>query len=155
VKLLDQDEKRRQETRRAEAHARTIECPCCKVAVGAPCVIPTSGRKRHYHTIRVIRAFRAHKGTDCHPPESPWGALYGTTACYLTTDGREVWMHRKGQAVRFYDVDGWQVGPEQTNIAPAVAYAIAQDWRNLHIPQWLDEQGRRDTHDANARRRKP
>jgi hypothetical protein len=150
-----EDEKRRQEAQRGEAHARTVACPVstCNAAVGASCVT-ASGHKRHYHTGRVVYAFRAHKVDGGHTPSNPWGKLYGATPCYLTTDGRQVWMHRKGQAVRFYDADGWQVGPEQTNVAPAVAFAIAADWRNLHVPAWLDEQGRRDTHEANARKGK-
>ncbi len=41
-------------------------------------------------------------------------------------------MWRKGQRVRFYTPNGRQVGPEQANVAPAVAYAMAKGW----IPDW-------------------
>jgi hypothetical protein len=41
-------------------------------------------------------------------------------------------MYRKGQRVRFYDERGRQVGPEQSNVAPAVAYAQSQGWRSLN-----------------------
>ena len=57
-----------------------------------------------------------------------WGAPYITEPAYLTPDGL-VWMRRKGQRVRFYNAYGAQVGPEQDNVAPAVAYAHTQGWR--------------------------
>jgi hypothetical protein len=41
----------------------------------------------------------------------------------------EVWMWRKGQRVRWYDAEGNQVGPEQSNVAPAMAYALSRGWR--------------------------
>lgn len=33
--------------------------------------------------------------------------------------------------VRFYDAKRRQVGPEQSNVAPAIAYAMAKGWRSL------------------------
>ena len=60
--------------------------------------------------------------------ESDWGKPYGGDGpAYNTPDG-PVWMRRKGQAVRFFDTDGNQVGPEQRNVAPASAYAQEQGW---------------------------
>lgn len=61
------------------------------------------------------------------PTNVAWGELYGHSP-YQTNDGRLVWMFRKTQAVRFYDEDGVQVGPEQRNVAPAICYAIAHRW---------------------------
>lgn len=55
-----------------------------------------------------------------------WGEPY-TDEPYRTEVGL-VWMWRKGQRVRFYTEQGVQVGPEQANVAPAVAYAVSQGW---------------------------
>jgi hypothetical protein len=63
------------------------------------------------------------------PPSPGWGQIYGGgTPSYLTNDGTPVWMFRRGQRVRFYDGVGNQVGPEQGNVAPAIAYAHDQRW---------------------------
>lgn len=59
----------------------------------------------------------------------PWGEPYGTNPAYVTPDG-PVWLRRKGQRTRFYDATGERVGPEQTNVAPAVCYAFAQGWQH-------------------------
>lgn len=72
------------------------------------------------------------------PKDPGFGSIYGGSApAYVTTDGVEVWMWRKGQKVRFYTADGTQVGPEQPNVAPAVAYALSNGWTDpgLNI-QW-------------------
>lgn len=58
--------------------------------------------------------------------EKGWNP-YGSP--YTTPSGRRVQMYRKGQRVRFYDDQGRRVGPEQSNVAPAVAYAQYQHWR--------------------------
>jgi len=58
-----------------------------------------------------------------------FGKPYGGNLPYVTTDGDEVFMYRKGHAVRFFDGEGNQVGPEQSNVAPALAYAQSQGWR--------------------------
>lgn len=60
-------------------------------------------------------------------PQPGWGAPYGESAACWTEDG-PVWMFRKGQRVRFYDATGYQRGPEQSNVAPAVAYAHSRGW---------------------------
>jgi hypothetical protein len=60
-------------------------------------------------------------------PQPGWGAPYGDSVAYWTEDG-PVWIFRKGQRVRFYDTTGAQRGPEQGNIAPAVAFALSQGW---------------------------
>jgi len=57
-----------------------------------------------------------------------WGEIWGSTRPIITDTGLEVLMYRKGQRVRFYSLEGEQVGPEQTNVAPAVAYAMARGW---------------------------
>ncbi len=56
-----------------------------------------------------------------------WGKPYG--AGFQTPYGR-VWMMRKGVRVRFFDEEGNQVGPEHSNVAPAVAYAMSKGWRD-------------------------
>lgn len=50
---------------------------------------------------------------------------------YRTDAGEVVTMYRRGQHVRFYTADGRQVGPEQSNVAPAVAYTMAHGWMYL------------------------
>jgi hypothetical protein len=65
---------------------------------------------------------------DIVPPEPGWGERYsGPCPAYQSPEG-PVWMFRKGQRVCFYNDDGLQVGPEQSNVAPAVAYAISHGW---------------------------
>lgn len=65
------------------------------------------------------------------PKDPGFGTIYGSpeTPSYLTPKG-PVWMWRKGQKVRFYTKDGEQVGPEQRNVAPAMAFADEQGWKN-------------------------
>ena len=58
-----------------------------------------------------------------------FGKPYGTP--FRTQDGKIVQMWRKGQRVRFYAQNGVQVGPEQTNVAPATAYALDRGWESL------------------------
>ena len=58
-----------------------------------------------------------------------FGRAYGGSPAYITGDGVAVTMYRNGRnKVRFYTTDGQQIGPEQSNVAPAVAFAIAQGW---------------------------
>lgn len=62
-----------------------------------------------------------------------WGDPYGgDSPSYTTREGVPVRMRRKGQRVRFFDPRGLQVGPEQPNVAPAVAYAMSQGWRSTN-----------------------
>ena len=63
-----------------------------------------------------------------------FGAIYGDpeTPAYITDHG-PVWMWRKGQRVRFYTAEGEQVGPEQNNVAPAVAAAMSAGWINVRM----------------------
>lgn len=58
-----------------------------------------------------------------------FGKPYGGGVPYVTVDGAEIFMYRKGRAVRFFDSEGSQVGPEQSNVAPAIAYANSRGWR--------------------------
>lgn len=61
-----------------------------------------------------------------------WGEPYAKGTGYITDDGRYVEIHRgKHNRTRFYDTDGNQVGPEQLNVAPAVAYAISMNWKSV------------------------
>lgn len=65
-------------------------------------------------------------------PNWPGSRTYaGPGPAYMTHRG-PVWMHRNGRnKVRFYDILGVQVGPEQSNVAPAVAYAHAHRWESI------------------------
>ena len=56
-----------------------------------------------------------------------WGRQYGTEG--IETPAGRVFMYRKGQRVRFYTSEGEQIGPEQSNVAPAIAYALTHGWR--------------------------
>ncbi len=62
--------------------------------------------------------------------EPDFGKPYAESDPYVTPDGDEVFMYRKGQKVRFFDARGNQIGPEQSNVAPAVAYARSRGWRS-------------------------
>lgn len=64
-------------------------------------------------------------------PKEPVNPGFGKPYAGVSYDvgGRRVSMWRKDQSVRFYDDDGEQIGPEQSNVAPAVAYAYSQGWR--------------------------
>ncbi len=64
---------------------------------------------------------------------APWGEIYGGQAQYRTRRGAIRWMCRKGQKVRFYSDDSSQVGPEQPNVAAAVAWALKQGWRDSTV----------------------
>lgn len=57
---------------------------------------------------------------------SAWGEPYGEP--WTTDTGAVATMRRKGQRVRWYGADGEQIGPEQSNVGPACAYALAHGW---------------------------
>lgn len=59
-----------------------------------------------------------------------WGKEYAAGSYFLTPDQKKVRMFRKGTRVRFYTDGGEQVGPEQANVGPAVAYALAHGWKD-------------------------
>lgn len=65
-----------------------------------------------------------------------FGALYGqpNRPSYITDHGESVWMWRRGQRVRFYTADARQIGPEHTNVFPAVVWAHA-------TPGWTPPEG--------------
>lgn len=65
-------------------------------------------------------------------PDVNWGSPYPQSVSYNTPDG-PVWMRRRGQRVRYYNAAGDQVGPEHSNVAPAVGYAQQQGWLNPHL----------------------
>lgn len=70
---------------------------------------------------------------DAAAPDPGWGEPYGALAYWTQgCPGTPLWMFRKGQRVRFYDSNGQQVGPEQANVAPAVAYARSQRWMSAN-----------------------
>jgi len=62
------------------------------------------------------------------PTNVAFGSCYGRP---YRAGGRIVWLFRKGQRVRFFNNRGEQVGAEQRNVAPAVAFAISQGWVQL------------------------
>lgn len=60
--------------------------------------------------------------------EPGWGKPYGGDEPWITPRGGQRWMYRKGQRVRFFDSRGRQVGPEQSNVVPAIAAAFSMGW---------------------------
>lgn len=62
------------------------------------------------------------------PEPTEWGTPYPQSGpSYMSPEG-PIWMRRKGQRVRLFSASGEQVGPEQRNVAPAVAFAISRGW---------------------------
>ena len=62
-----------------------------------------------------------------------FGQVYGGPGPhYITRERQEVTMYRKHQAVRFYTDAGEQVGPEQSNVCGAIAYAMCHKWYSTH-----------------------
>lgn len=57
-----------------------------------------------------------------------WGKPYGGAQNIRTDEGVLVTMYRNRCRVRFYDANGQQVGPEQSNVAPAIAAAMQAGW---------------------------
>jgi hypothetical protein len=59
---------------------------------------------------------------------------------YRTQEGRILSMRRGPRnKTRFIDVaTGDQIGPEQSNIFPAVCAAAAAGWWDLDAPDWLN-----------------
>ena len=55
-----------------------------------------------------------------------WGQPYGGVV--QMTNGSWATLYRKGQRCRWYS-EGKQIGPEQGNVAPAMAWAMSQGWR--------------------------
>jgi hypothetical protein len=58
---------------------------------------------------------------------------------YVTPDGTEVRLERKGQKTRFLDAHGDQVGPAHANLAPSIVWARAQKWRDPSLPDWFND----------------
>lgn len=63
----------------------------------------------------------------------PWGELP-----YLTDQGVEVYLFRKGQRCRWFTAAGEQVGPEHRNVVPALIWAYANGWHDPSNPAWLN-----------------
>jgi len=55
----------------------------------------------------------------------PWGKPYGVTV-WDTPDG-PVRMFRRANRVRFVTDDGRQVGPEQSNVVPALVWMYGRE----------------------------
>lgn len=62
----------------------------------------------------------------------------GEDPSYVTDQGVEVWMYRKGHKVRFFDRFANQVGPEHANVLPATMWALANGWSNPSNAQSLN-----------------
>ena len=64
-----------------------------------------------------------------------FGKIYGSidTPAFITDAGVSVWMWRKGQRVRFLTADGEQVGPEHSNVFPAMLSAFAAGWQDTNL----------------------
>lgn len=60
-------------------------------------------------------------------------------ADYVTTDGAEVWIERKGQKTLFIDASGSQVGPVHSNLGPAIVWARIHGWRDPSPPEWFND----------------
>jgi hypothetical protein len=63
-----------------------------------------------------------------------WGRQYGEGPHYVTPEGTLVWMHRRGQRVRFFNAEGAQVGPEHRNVAPALVWKAVAGWIDPRDP---------------------
>lgn len=90
------------------------------------------GRYSMAPVIRADRVIAAEPPTEASGSErgaTPWGKSWGD---WLTAEGVRVTMRRKGQKVRFFDAAGAQVGPEQSNVAPAIAAAYAAGWVSVN-----------------------
>lgn len=59
-----------------------------------------------------------------------WGKPYGIPL-WRRSDGLRVTMRRCRIACRFYDDAGRQVGPEQSNVAPAIAWALSHGYTDF------------------------
>lgn len=77
---------------------------------------------------RFIPAITVRPVTRTPPREVAFGTVYGRP---YRAGARILWMFRHRQRVRFFTAGGKQVGPEQHNVAPAVAYALAKGWVQL------------------------
>jgi hypothetical protein len=66
--------------------------------------------------------------TRTPPGNVSFGAPYGRP---YRAGRKIVWMFRKNQRVRWFDNKGRQVDVEQSNVAPAVAFALSRGWVQL------------------------
>lgn len=69
-----------------------------------------------------------------------FGRIYGdpTEPSFITDAGVPVWMWRKGQKVRFFTVEGVQVGPEHRNVYPAILSAFGAGWTDPRISPMMN-----------------
>lgn len=70
---------------------------------------------------------RSPSRAKANPSRIDFGRPYGEEPM-VNNRGRQIFMHRRGQKVRFYDRNGRQVGPEHRNVAPAMAWAHASGY---------------------------
>lgn len=98
------------------------ERPAAKPEAPAPTPAPPTGAPPS-PAVAKLEAQTAGK-----PEADRFGKPYG--GGWTTPDGKLLMMRRKGQRVRFFDEAGTQVGPEHMNVAPAVAWGIAQGFKD-------------------------
>jgi len=60
-----------------------------------------------------------------------WKAKGERWGKYRTDRGLIVTMYRKRQKVRFFTEAGRQIGPEQANVGPGIAYAMVHGWQDI------------------------
>jgi len=70
-----------------------------------------------------------------------FGEFYGDktamNASFITPDG-PVWMWRRGCRVRYFNTEGVQVGPEHSNVYPAMLAAFAAGWQDPNISRFAN-----------------
>lgn len=86
-----------------------------------------------FQSTHQIHYTQAHTTFTLTAPDPGWGAPYGGIRPAYFDGDQPVWLFRKGQRCRFYDDLGNQHGPEQANVAPAVAYAIHKGWSDARL----------------------
>jgi len=97
----------------------------------------SSKAKRPEQNYRIEVSHPAFLGGSAHEPTEL--DLSPDRPDYVTADGVEVWIERKGQKTRFLDACGSQVGPVHRNLAPAIIWARAHGWRDPSLPQWFND----------------
>jgi hypothetical protein len=91
----------------------------------------TPTTKRHHAIVtkdRFIPSITVGPVTRKPPSNVTFGTVYGRP---WKVGSKIVWMFRRGQRVRFFTAGGREIGEEQSNVAPAVAYASSKGWIKL------------------------
>lgn len=134
--------------RAVEAHAgRGIEIDRTWFCFDCGTVLPAEEAKPRVHPPAPEQNFRdMHCDTDVtivgSDGRSFLANLDPNRVDYVTPEGVEVWMERKGnsQRVRFLDAFGNQVGPVHANVVPATTWAVLNGWRDPSSPDWWNDE---------------